>query len=74
MMFKKYKMGFLISMEIRFDGTDRDFNLELRDKDKISILYFPLGANEEELTSSITFRELFDMIQDKQSKKLEDKK
>ena len=64
----------LISMEIRFDETNRDFDLELRDEDKISILYFPLEANEEESTSSITFRELFDMIQDKQFKKLEDKK
>lgn len=61
-------MECLLSMNIRFDKTDRDFDLELRDKDKISILYFPLGANEEELTTSITFRELFNLIQNKKEK------
>lgn len=68
---EKEKRECLICMSIRFDGTDRDFDLELRDEDKISILYFPLEANKEELTSSITFRELFNIIQ---LKKLEDKK
>ena len=51
-------------LNIRFAETDRDIDLGLKHNDGLSIIYHPSKSFEEESTSLITFRKLFDLIQD----------
>ena len=54
----------LMYLNIRFAETDRDLDLDLKDNDGLSILYYPSKSFEEESTSLISFRKLFDLIHD----------
>ena len=57
-------MEHLMYLNIGFAETDRVLDLDLKDNDEVSILYYPSKSFEEESTSLITFRKLFDLIQD----------
>ena len=57
-------MEHLLCLRISFAGVDRNFDLDLNDNDKLSIVYYPSKCIEEEYTSPITFRKLFNLIPD----------
>ena len=50
-------------LNIEIAGTERDIDIYLDDEDEISILYYPSNSDDEEATSSLTFRELFDLME-----------
>lgn len=56
-------MEHLLYLNIAFNKTDRDIDMNLGDSDKISIVYYPSESIEEISTSLITFKELFNLIQ-----------
>ena len=56
-------MDEIMYLNIEIAGTERDIDIYLNDEDEISILYCPSNSDDEEATSSLTFRELFDLME-----------
>ena len=56
-------MDEIMYLNIEIAGTERDIDIYLDDEDEISILYYPSNSDDEEATSSLTFRELFDLME-----------